>query len=375
MRARPRLRDAARARAGVLRLIWRVRDDPGVTWDGDAYQARFDALAAQWRRRARRSRVRVLARPAPGVGARRRLRHRPRCDRVRTPRRRGRRASTWTRRCSPRRAEPRRRSSGSSTISRRSTSAAPSTRRAHGRQRPAVHPGRDPAALGRAVRRHVGAGRCARGRLPARARATPRRRTTPTARLPAWRSVADANLGPRALPARRRLRRLGAPPLLISGPTSVRWPGNQLPSRIRLRYIVISQERSRKEPTMDDHRHRGGRGRHGEREGRWGGPQDAPRRHPHRRAGGAHRSARPRLRRDAEPRGQERWRVAARAPAPSTRRCSSSKTKASCARPSETASGCSRSPMPGGPKRPSASNRRAERRGSSPARVPRQAGK
>jgi len=42
----------------------------------------------------------------------------------------------------------------------------------------------------------------------------------------------------------------------------------------QLRYIVISQERSRKERMMEDHRHRsGGRGRHGEREGRWGGPR------------------------------------------------------------------------------------------------------
>ena len=97
--------------------------------------------------------------------------------------------------------------------------------------------------------------------------------------------------------------------------------------------------------------------------------EDAPRRHPNRSAGRAHRGPRPRLRRHAEPGRQVGWCVATEPRIGVPDACSSSKTKGSCARPSVTASGCSRSPMRDGPKRPSASSRPAELRGRSPARA------
>ena len=251
---------ACSRRAGLLRPRETIATI--VSWDGDEYQAPVRRARGARRRRARRGRRSSCA-LAPRVRARRRAAA-PAASRSSS---RGAAstssASTSTRRCSrPRgrrapdvewvRARPRRRSTSAGTFDVVVMAG----------NVPLFTPPGTQAALVAGCARHVGAGRRARRRLPARPRLRRSPSTTRTARaagLDARRALRD--LGPGRRSRRRRLRRLGPPGLKRPLP-----PTGLVSDRSR--YIVIDhetitdtkelpEEESRRIPTT-----RGGRGRH-----------------------------------------------------------------------------------------------------------------
>ena len=213
-----------------------------VTWDGDAYQARFDALAASGVDVHGEAAFVLLARARPRVGARRGLRHRPGRDRARAARRRRRRRRRRRVDARAPRASRPPTSSGSSTTSRRSTSAAPSTSVLMAGNVPLFTPaGNARRASVAGCARHVGPGGAlvAGFQLGRGLRARRVRRALRGRRAGARRAL--RHLGSRAVRARRRLRRLGPPPPLIPGEVSPR----RRECRLTSRAVTIYRDQSR----------------------------------------------------------------------------------------------------------------------------------